>query len=295
MNAKTARYIAQKVSGGEAVYLAVKLDGGRVVWTADGAGGEGALAIPAKAALYIAGAGHVAAKLAAAAASCGFAVTVTDDRPELLKGRFYGCRTICDSPANIARHAAFGRGAYFALMSRDQETDAECLAEILKHDFDYAGMIGGMKKAGYVKSFIYQRRIGGIERVHMPIGLDIGARTPAEIAVAVTAELILARSATPEASYPEDDVIESLADGSAAVFMAVMKTWGSTPREAGTFMTLLRDGTPVGTTGGGSAEAEVIREACTAAHDGRARKICCDVSGGSGIEVLIDPITGEEA
>ena len=82
------------------------------------------------------------------------------------------------------------------VMSRGHETDYQILRWLLRSEADYIGCIGSRKKIALTKKRLFADGLSAeqIERLHAPIGLSIGAQTPAEIAVSVAAELIQYRS-----------------------------------------------------------------------------------------------------
>ena len=150
--------------------------------------------------LIIVGAGHIAVPLAATAKICDFQVTVLDDRPQYAHpARFPTADQVIAGPflpelRNLRRgQPAFDDDTYIALITRGHQYDVECLLEILDDPLAYIGMIGSRRRIRAVYQLLEQEQ--GIpahkfERIHAPIGLDIGARTPAEIAVCIMAEII---------------------------------------------------------------------------------------------------------
>ena len=147
--------------------------------------------------LYIFGAGHVASSLCRAAASAGFDVTVTDDRSSYAtKERFPAAREVHALDFEEALHKLDpNEASYIVIVTRGHRDDMRILRWAVQTRARYVGMIGSKRKViGIFKSL----RDEGVpahlfDRVHAPIGLDIGAVTPEEIAVAITAELIAVR------------------------------------------------------------------------------------------------------
>jgi xanthine dehydrogenase accessory factor len=150
--------------------------------------------------LIIAGAGHVAAPLATMAALCDFTVTVLDDRPQFANvQRFPTANRVVAGPfvEELRKlrgdHATFDAQTCLVLVTRGHQHDVELLIEALDDPLAYIGMIGSRRRIRAVYDLLEQER--GIprhkfDRVHAPIGLNIGAQTPAEIAVAILAEII---------------------------------------------------------------------------------------------------------
>ncbi|HZR66902.1 MAG TPA: XdhC/CoxI family protein [Terriglobales bacterium] len=147
--------------------------------------------------LYIFGAGHVALNLYKAATNAGFDVTVVDDRDLYAnRDRFPDAKEVVaeDFDQAMARLQP-NETSYIVITTRGHKDDMRVLRWAVQTRARYVGMIGSKRKAitisrELVKEGIPEQRF---ERVHSPVGLDIGAITPEEIAVAITAELISVR------------------------------------------------------------------------------------------------------
>lgn len=149
--------------------------------------------------LIIVGAGHIAVPLASIAATCDFAVTVLDDRPQYAHAaRFPTARQVIAGPfrpelAALRGPVGFDKHTYIVLVTRGHQHDVDCLLEVLDEPLAYIGMIGSQRRIRAVFELLEQEQ--GIapekfDRVYAPVGLAIGARTPAEIAVCIMAEII---------------------------------------------------------------------------------------------------------
>ena len=147
--------------------------------------------------LVIVGAGHIAQPLCAVGALMGFRVIVVDDRPDFAtRERFPEADRVVrvdfrDPFADVPIHAT----SYIVLVTRGHKYDFECLRHLLKTEVEppYVGMIGSRRR---IRAAFSQLQGEGmpkdrLSRVRAPVGLDIGAETPVEIAVAVAAEIIL--------------------------------------------------------------------------------------------------------
>jgi len=144
--------------------------------------------------LYIVGAGHVGFHLARIAQEVGFRVHVADDREKFANPeRFPTAAEIVveDIPAWIAR-ASIPAHAYVVIVTRGHTNDLEALRALAPRDLRYLGLIGSRAKVAriYDELSAAQMPAETLRRVHAPIGLDIGAVTPQEIAVSILAELI---------------------------------------------------------------------------------------------------------
>jgi xanthine dehydrogenase accessory factor len=146
--------------------------------------------------MVIVGAGHVAQPLCTLGAILGLRVTVVDDRPQFAtRERFPEAQTVkqvdfSDPFADIPLH----RWSHVILVTRGHKYDYECLRKILMAGPlpGYIGMIGSRRRVRATFDALLAEGIPreSLEAVHTPIGLDIGAETPGEIAVSVAAELV---------------------------------------------------------------------------------------------------------
>lgn len=149
--------------------------------------------------LIIVGAGHIAVPLASIAATCDFEVTVLDDRPQYAHpARFPTAKEVIAGPFRPELHRLRGEHGldshtYIVLVTRGHQHDVECLLEVLDDPLAYIGMIGSQRRIRAVFDLLEQEQ--GIapekfDRIYAPVGLDINAHTPAEIAVCIMAEII---------------------------------------------------------------------------------------------------------
>jgi xanthine dehydrogenase accessory factor len=147
--------------------------------------------------LLIFGAGHVGKAIAAAAVGLGFAVTVADDRPEYLDPRRFpaGVATASGSFTEIAKAYPWDSATYAVIVTRGHLFDLECVRAVLGRTWRYAGFMGSSRKVELLLDQV--RRDGAdpatVDRLHAPIGIDIEAETPEEIAVSILAEIVAVR------------------------------------------------------------------------------------------------------
>jgi xanthine dehydrogenase accessory factor len=143
------------------------------------------------------GAGHCAQALAKFASQCGFVVTVLDDRADLLGLPHFDSSIRClsePSPEAFVRSHKWSERDALVLVSRNYHLDREALAAALeKGGMGYLGMIGSKKKVLTVFDELSKRGVSrkALARVRAPIGINIGADSPAEIAISVLAEVIM--------------------------------------------------------------------------------------------------------
>ncbi len=149
--------------------------------------------------LIVVGAGHIALPMAHIGALIGFKVIVLDDRPDFAtRERFPDADRVVradfsDPFADIPLHER----THILLVTRGHKYDYDCLVRALRTDPPpaYIGMIGSRRRvrATFVQLVEEGFSMDLIERIHAPVGLDVGAETPEEIAVAVAAELVMLR------------------------------------------------------------------------------------------------------
>lgn len=151
--------------------------------------------------LFLFGGGHVGRELAPLAALAGFRTVVLDDRREFAgRERFPAAAetVVLDSYENCCDGLNIGQSGYVVIMTRGHSFDREVLASALKTPARYVGMIASRRKRETIFRSLREEGVSGeaLAGVRSPIGLDIGARTPFEIAVSIVAELIAVRSGT---------------------------------------------------------------------------------------------------
>jgi xanthine dehydrogenase accessory factor len=136
--------------------------------------------------LYIFGAGHISVDLARIGKMVGFKVVVIDDRPE-----FANSERFPEADEVIAQDLS----SYIVIVTRGHLQDEIVLEWAVDTNAAYIGMIGSTKKNQTIFSHLQSKGIPKerLEEVHAPIGLDINAETPEEIAVSIMAEIIQVR------------------------------------------------------------------------------------------------------
>jgi len=150
--------------------------------------------------LVICGAGHVGAALARLAAFAGYRATLIDDREEFLKRESFADGRIdlmlAHDWADAVRAAVgAGKGVALAVVTRGHNEDEQCMRAAIDTQPNYIGLIGSKRRTSIVINRL--RESGASEQwlrsIHAPIGLDIGAVTPEEVALAIIAEIICQR------------------------------------------------------------------------------------------------------
>jgi xanthine dehydrogenase accessory factor len=150
--------------------------------------------IRVKSTLYVMGAGHIGQVVARIGKITGFRVVVVDDREEYAnRERFPDADEIrLLDFSNVADEITVNQSSHIVIVTRGHQHDQSVLEAFIRSNAGYLGMLGSKRK---VKEVFQNLRDHGIDtklldRVHAPIGVDIGARTPAEIAVSIIAEII---------------------------------------------------------------------------------------------------------
>ncbi len=144
--------------------------------------------------LVIFGAGHITRSLAPLIKKAGFRVTVVEDSPDLLqKDKFPETEDlVLTDMEQFARNLPSDPRTYIVLLSRGFSKDKAILTHLIQKDFKYIGMIGSARKIVAMKEDLKKQGAPeeAILKLQAPIGLDIGAETPEEIAISIAAEII---------------------------------------------------------------------------------------------------------
>jgi xanthine dehydrogenase accessory factor len=148
--------------------------------------------------VYVFGAGHVGQFVGRVAHEAGFRVHVVDDREKFAnRERFPDAAEIIvdDIPTWLAK-ATISPSAYAVVVTRGHRHDLDALRALAPRTLRYIGLIGSRAKVKRIYDALAEDgsvALESLEKVHAPIGLDIGAVTPQEIAIAIVAELIAVR------------------------------------------------------------------------------------------------------
>jgi xanthine dehydrogenase accessory factor len=150
--------------------------------------------------LWLLGAGHVAKPTAALSLSVGFEVHVVDEREELnTPERFPGCQLHLDDPSDVGTRITLDAGDWVVIATHDHQLDERALASASQSGARYVGLVGSKRKVLRLVERVRLRRGEELplEGLYAPIGLDIGAVTPEEIAVSIVSELVALRRGRP--------------------------------------------------------------------------------------------------
>ena len=153
--------------------------------------------IVAKPHLVVVGAGHVGLALAKLAHGLAYDVTVIDDRPEFAsKERFpEGVEVVRADMVEALGTLPIGWNTFVVVATRGHKLDAHCLRSAIQTRARYVGLLGSKRKTILIERMLREEGLPEerIRSVHAPVGLDLGGRTPAEIALSVLAELSMER------------------------------------------------------------------------------------------------------
>ena len=151
--------------------------------------------------VFVAGAGHVAESLVPLLQSVGFAVTVFDYRKERLAlSAFNTAEKICTSFKDFAKEADFNKDTYILIMTPNHKYDFDVVRGSIEKPWAFLGVLGSSRKKKVLLKFLKEEEIDSalIDRIVVPVGVDIPSETPAEIAVSIVAQLIEVRGESGE-------------------------------------------------------------------------------------------------
>lgn len=219
--------------------------------------------------IVVCGGGHVSIPVIQIGIMMGCEVTVLEDRPKFADNarRAGATHVICEPFEEGLDKVEGSADTYFVILTRGHRYDQGCLEKIAKKEHAYIGMIGSRRRVALVKQNLIES--GGdkevLDAVYTPIGLDIGAQTPAEIAVAIMAEIIAVKNKKKRTYGYSREVIRAIMDPDKypgkKVLATIVSRKGSAPQGSGVKMLVLSDGRCIGTIGGGCMEAEVLQKA----------------------------------
>ena len=238
--------------------------------------------------IIILGGGHIALALTRMAKACEFSALVFDDRPMFAnKDRFPDAdEVICDDFSRLFERIGITENDYVVIVTRGHKHDTECLEGVLKGKTPaYTGMIGSRRRIAIVMRQLAEAGYPKerLDDVFSPIGLRIGAVTPAEISVSILSEIIRVKRvdrAEKDSFSCDLETAASLAKmgDTADALLTILETHGSVPRETGAKMSMTYEGDIVGTIGGGCAESGVMQDARTLIREGGWRTITVDMT-----------------
>lgn len=208
--------------------------------------------------LVICGGGHVSAELVKMASCLDFRIKVIDDREEFASVERFPLadEVICDQFENLEKYMV--QGGYYAVVTRGHKDDLQCVQTILKHSYQYLGMIGSRSKIKKTYDTLKKEGISeeNLQTIYAPIGLDIGAQTPAEIAISILAQMIQVKNEKCSSFLPRE--LEQIQEK--GTLCIIIEKSGSSPRGEGSMM-FVTDTATIDTIGGGAVEYAAIQDA----------------------------------
>lgn len=214
--------------------------------------------------LVIFGSGHVSKAIYDLATILSMKVTVIDERESLLtEERFPKAeRIVIESYSSYLSSSHDFFRPYYIIVTHGHSHDRECLEWCLRQNSAYIGMIGSKSKAAFTFSSLekegYSRE--ELSKVHSPIGLDIGAVTPEEIALSILGEVISVFRETKYSVTFDPEYLKTVSKKN-GISARIIEKKGSAPRAIGSELFLSTDGEIYGTVGGGSVEMNTINDA----------------------------------
>ncbi|MGB4437779.1 MAG: XdhC/CoxI family protein [Sedimentibacter sp.] len=262
--------------------------------------------------VVVCGAGHISIPIIKMCKLLDLPVTVIDDRITFANNAVEAGadKVICKTFEEALSDIEGDTGTFFVIVTRGHRYDQTCLEKIIHKENAYIGMIGSKLRVKKVLGSLEDEGISleKLDKVYTPIGLKIGAETPEEIAVAIMAQIIEVKNKKIGSSTYSDELLKGLLNEESReipkAMVTIVSRRGSAPREVGTKMAVLKDGTMIGTIGGGCIEADIRGNALVCIDNKKNQLITVDMTGieaedegmvcGGIVEVFIESIVDDE-
>ena len=257
--------------------------------------------------VVVCGAGHISMSIIKMCKLLDLPVTVIDDRLTFINNAVDAGadKVICEPFENALDNIQGDTGTFFIIVTRGHRYDQECLEKIMHKENAYIGMIGSRLRVKKVLEHLEEKGITRekLDQVYTPIGLRIGAETPAEIAVSIMAEIIEVKNKKTGLGAYNQELIELILDEKNNIpkaLVTIVSRKGSSPRDVGTKMIVSKDGTMTGTIGGGCVEADIRQMALSCLDNRKSKLVKVDMTGqeveddgmvcGGILEIFVEPI-----
>ena len=257
--------------------------------------------------VVVCGAGHISMSIIQMCKLLDLPVTVIDDRLTFTNNAVAAGadKVICKPFEQALDNIQGDTGTFFIIVTRGHRYDQECLEKIIHKENAYIGMIGSRLRVKKVLDYLEEKGIPRykLDKVYTPIGLRIGAETPAEIAVSIMAEIIEVKNKKTGLGAYNQELIDFILDEKNNIpqaLVTIVSRKGSSPRDVGTKMIVSKDGTMTGTIGGGCVEADIRQTALSCLDNKECRLVKIDMTGqeaeddgmvcGGIIEIFVEPI-----
>ena len=199
--------------------------------------------------IVVCGAGHISISIIKMCNLLELPVTVIDDRVSFVNNalRAGADRAICEPFEQALSNINGDKGTFFIIVTRGHRYDQICLQNIIEKENAYIGMIGSRVRVRKVLDYLQEKGISRekLDRVYTPIGLNIGAETPAEIAVDIMAEIIEIKNKEIGTSTISSELLDGILgdkyESLPKALVTIVSRKGSAPREVGTKMVVLKD------------------------------------------------------
>ncbi len=147
--------------------------------------------------LLVIGCGHIGKALAELGKWLHYRVVVSDDRPDYCNPQHIPGMDeyVVAKPSDVPHRITLGPRTYVAAVTRGQPVDLDLIPALLQANVPYVGLIGSRRRWALTHKALAERGISPeqLERIHAPIGLELNAETPQEIAISIMAEIIMIR------------------------------------------------------------------------------------------------------
>ncbi len=258
--------------------------------------------------VVVCGAGHISMPIIKMCRMLDLYVTVIDDRISFTNNaiREGADKVICKPFSEALDEIDGDSGTFFIIVTRGHRYDQECLKSIIEKENAYIGMIGSKVRVRKVLDYLEEEgtQREKLDKVYTPIGLKIGAETPEEIAVSIMAQVIEVKNKGIGSSTYTNELINGvLSDNYKEIpkaMITLVSRKGSAPREVGTKMIVLKDGTLIGTIGGGCVESNIRQTAFSCIDNQEIKLERVDMTGvaaeddgmvcGGIVELFVEPI-----
>ncbi len=220
--------------------------------------------------LVMCGGGHIGLAIYKLAQLLDWKITTLEDREDFCTPERYPNAKLVLGNYNEEITKLDLSNAAVIIATRGHKFDKTCLqAALSKKKYRYLGMIGSKTKVRATKDSIIEEinnnqlnfTVGELESIYSPIGLDINAQTPEEIAISIVSEIIKVTKCKKKQIELDVALLRRLAKEDKDFIVArIVEKRGSAPREQGSFLAVFSNGEIQGTVGGGAVEAQVIED-----------------------------------
>ncbi len=161
--------------------------------------------------LFMFGGGHIGRAVVRCAVELDFRVTVVDERPDYAHPERFPAKAavLCGDYSSVIGGLSFGDSTYVVIATPGHTTDLSCVRAIMGRGYRYAGFVGSKRKTRMLLDRLAEDGFdrAEIDALRAPVGIDIAAETPAEIALSILAEVIAARRGAPALAAMDADRI----------------------------------------------------------------------------------------